>query len=110
VVQNARRTGQSLGVNGVFGNLGVAAAGLVTGLITGLWGWRAAFILPGVVAILTGILFWRRTDHRGRCGELGAGLAASRSRRAAPCAASGIGPPRPVDAAGVGRTGADDTA
>jgi len=59
VVQNARRTGQSLGVNGVFGNLGVAAAGLVTGLITGLWGWRAAFILPGAVAVLTGILFWR---------------------------------------------------
>jgi MFS family permease len=59
VVQNARRTGQSLGVNGVFGNLGVAAAGLVTGLITELVGWRAAFILPGVVAVLTGILFWR---------------------------------------------------
>ena len=110
MVQNARRTGQSLGVNGVFGNLGVAAAGLVTGLITGLWGWRAAFILPGVVAALTGILFWR--PHRPPRSVLGAGrgLSASRSRRAAPCAASGIGPPRPVDAAGVGRTGADDTA
>ena len=59
VVQNARRTGQSLGVNGVFGNLGVAAAGLVTGLITDSLGWRAAFILPGMVAVLTGIVFWR---------------------------------------------------
>ena len=59
VVQNARRTGQSLGINGVFGNLGVAAAGLVTGLITEFLGWRAAFILPGAVAVLTGIVFWR---------------------------------------------------
>jgi MFS family permease len=59
VVQNALRTGQSLGVNGVFGNLGVAAAGLVTGLITDVLGWRAAFILPGMVAVLTGIVFWR---------------------------------------------------
>jgi MFS family permease len=74
VVQNARRTGQSLGVNGVFGNLGVAAAGLVTGLITGLWGWRAAFILPGVVAILTGILFWR--PHRPPRSVRGAGRGA----------------------------------
>src|ERR687897_206575 len=59
VVQNALRTGQSLGVNGVFGNLGVAAAGLVTGLITDFLGWRAAFLLPGVIAVLTGVLFWR---------------------------------------------------
>lgn len=57
VIQNARRTGQSLGVNGVFGNLGVAGAALVTGLITDFAGWRAAFILPGIVSVLTGILF-----------------------------------------------------
>jgi MFS family permease len=59
VIQNARRSGQSLGVNGVFGNMGVAGAALVTGLITDWLGWRAAFILPGVVAVLTGLLFAR---------------------------------------------------
>jgi MFS family permease len=57
VIQNARRTGQSLGVNGVFGNLGVAGAALVTGLITDFAGWRAAFVLPGIVAVATGVLF-----------------------------------------------------
>jgi MFS family permease len=57
VIQNARQTGQSLGVNGVFGNLGVAGAALITGLITELAGWRAAFILPGMVSVLTGVLF-----------------------------------------------------
>jgi MFS family permease len=57
VIQNARATGQSLGVNGVFGNLGVAGAALVTGLITEGLGWRAAFILPGAIALATGVLF-----------------------------------------------------
>jgi MFS family permease len=57
VIQNAKATGQSLGVNGVFGNLGVAGAALITGLITEWGGWRAAFILPGLIAVATGILF-----------------------------------------------------
>jgi MFS family permease len=59
VVQNARQAGRALGVNGVFGNLGVAAAGLVTGAIAAWLGWRAAFILPGVLAVLTGVVFAR---------------------------------------------------
>jgi MFS family permease len=59
VVQNARHAGRALGVNGVFGNLGVAAAGLVTGAIAAWLGWRAAFILPGVLAVLTGLVFAR---------------------------------------------------
>jgi MFS family permease len=83
VVQNARRTGQSLGVNGVFGNLGVAAAGLVTGLITEFLGWRAAFILPGLVAVLTGILFWRYVGP-----AMDEGLRARPAARPAPAAPS----------------------
>jgi MFS family permease len=59
VVQSAGGTGRALGINGVFGNLGVAAAGLVTGAIAEFLGWRAAFVLPGLVAVLTGLLFAR---------------------------------------------------
>jgi MFS family permease len=59
VVQHAGQAGRALGVNGVFGNLGVAAAGLVTGAIAAWLGWRAAFILPGVLAVLTGLVFAR---------------------------------------------------
>jgi MFS family permease len=60
VVQHARRTGRALGVNGVFGNMGVAAAGLVTGALTQALGWRAAFVLPGLLAVGTGLVFLRR--------------------------------------------------
>ncbi|MDX1540574.1 MAG: MFS transporter [Geminicoccaceae bacterium] len=57
VVQYATRRGAALGVNGVFGNLGVAGAPLVTGALCTFVGWRSAFILPGVIAILIGIAF-----------------------------------------------------
>ncbi len=78
VIQNAKATGQSLGVNGVFGNLGVAGAALITGLITEWAGWRAAFILPGLIAVATGILFAHRVAPLMR-GDLGARSAAKKA-------------------------------
>ena len=76
VVQSADRAGRALGINGVFGNLGVAGAGLVTGAIAEFMGWRAAFVLPGVIAILTGLLFARY----GRPMAAGGGAARSATR------------------------------
>jgi len=57
LVSQARRVGRTVGLNGVCGNLGVALAAAVTGLLIDLAGWRAAFILPGAVAILAGLAF-----------------------------------------------------
>ncbi len=51
------KLGRTIGVNGVWGNLGVAFAALVTGAITQWIGWRWAFVAPGVVAIGIGIAF-----------------------------------------------------
>ncbi len=57
VVRHATRRGKALGVNGLFGNLGVAAAALAAGALTDLVSWRAAFIVPGAIAIATGVAF-----------------------------------------------------
>jgi MFS family permease len=57
VVRHSEKTGQALGINGVFGNLGVALAGITTGALIDLSGWRAAFLLPGMVAIFTGVAY-----------------------------------------------------
>jgi hypothetical protein len=46
-----------IGINGLAGNLGIAVAALVTGFLVKWFGWRAAFALPGVLAILCGIVF-----------------------------------------------------
>jgi len=58
VVQGVNNVGLRLGVNGVAGNLGVAAAALTAGALADLIHWRAAFIVPGVVAVATGIVFF----------------------------------------------------
>jgi MFS family permease len=59
LVQGAARPGAVIGVNGLCGNLGIAAAALLTGLLVKFLGWRAAFFVPGVACLLLGLLFAR---------------------------------------------------
>lgn len=57
VVEDAKRVGRALAVNGVWGNMGVALAALTTGAIAEFYGWRMAFILPGIFSVGVGILY-----------------------------------------------------
>ena len=54
------KPGRSIGVNGVFGNLGVALAPVVTAFLANEIGWRAAFVVPGLLCGIAGV-FWMRT-------------------------------------------------
>lgn len=55
VVQLAEGRGWELAINGVFGNLGFAGAAVATGLLSEAFGWRTAFLVPGIAAILLGV-------------------------------------------------------
>jgi MFS family permease len=57
VVHGRAKTGMALAVNGVFGNFGVAAAALIAGYLIDTSGWRWVFVLPGLLAVATGILY-----------------------------------------------------
>ncbi len=57
LVTHARQLGRDLGWNGVWGNLGAAAASAVTAGLTAYFGWRIAFALPGTICILCGLAF-----------------------------------------------------
>ena len=57
LVQNVSNPGAVIGVNGLAGNLGIAVAALVTGFLVKWIGWRAAFAVPGILAIVCGIVF-----------------------------------------------------
>src|SRR5207249_3970406 len=43
--------------NGLFGNLGIAVAAMLTGFLVKHIGWRAAFAVPGGLALLCAVLF-----------------------------------------------------
>ena len=57
LVRNARSWGKALGINGVFGGIGPAVATLSAGALIDLAGWRAAFIVPGLIVLATGFAF-----------------------------------------------------
>ena len=57
IVRCGRKRGRALGINGVFGSVGTALAAVIAGALTDLMGWRAAFLIPGVIGIVTGLAF-----------------------------------------------------
>ena len=61
VTEKWKNTGMRLAVNGVWGNLGVAGAALMTGFLIDQAGWRAAFVVPGLISIAVGLVYaWLR--------------------------------------------------
>jgi MFS family permease len=69
LVSYADRLGREMGLNGVWGNLGVASSALVTGLIGQYLGWRFAFVVPGIVTLAVGIAFALSVVHEDRKGS-----------------------------------------
>jgi MFS family permease len=59
------RPGRAIGVNGVWGNVGVALAPVMTAFLANQAGWRAAFLVPGLVCTALGLLWMRQSapDH-----------------------------------------------
>lgn len=53
------KVGMRVAINGVWGNMGVAVAALLTGYLIDRQGWRFAFWLPGLFSIVVGILYWQ---------------------------------------------------
>ena len=49
--------GMRIAANGVWGNLGVACAALITGYLIDNGGWPLAFILPGLFSIAVGLVY-----------------------------------------------------
>jgi MFS family permease len=69
IVSYADKLGREMGLNGVWGNLGVASSALVTGVIGQYFGWRLAFIVPGIVTMLVGVAFALSVVHEDRKGS-----------------------------------------
>ena len=63
VTMKWRNTGMRIAANGVWGNLGVASAAVITGYLIDHGGWRMAFIIPGIFSAAVGLAYvglrWR---------------------------------------------------
>jgi len=57
IAKGGSKMGLDIAVNGVWGNMGVGFAALLTGLMIDYLGWRAAFWIPGVFSVLVGFSY-----------------------------------------------------
>jgi MFS family permease len=57
LLEASRAQGRSIAFNGVCGNLGAALAAGIAAAIASWLGWRAAFLVPALVCIATGIAY-----------------------------------------------------
>ncbi len=81
VVHGREKTGIPLAVNGIFGNMGVASAALLTGIMIDTAGWRAAFVVPGTVSIAIGAAYawFVAAGRHARAAEAASGVAARKA-------------------------------
>ena len=56
VINSANRQGKALGINGIFGGVGIGSGAFVAGTLTELLNWQLAFILPGFLSIIIGFI------------------------------------------------------
>jgi MFS family permease len=66
LVAKSENMGRTLGWNGLWGNLGLAAAALFTGALVDFAGWRAAFFVPGLLCIAAGAGFLLLVNDPGK--------------------------------------------
>lgn len=57
LIEISQARGRTLAFNGVCGNLGVALAAGISGILASWFGWRAAFLVPAVLCVATGIAY-----------------------------------------------------
>ncbi|MFM9983050.1 MAG: MFS transporter [Burkholderiales bacterium] len=55
IVADPKVMGKVLGWNGLYGNLGLAFAAVVSGFLMDYYGWRTAFFVPGAICMAAGI-------------------------------------------------------
>jgi MFS family permease len=72
VTMKWKNTGMRIAMNGVWGNLGVASAALLTGYMIDHGGWRMAFVVPGLFSIAMGFAYMTLRWQSIRAGEAGA--------------------------------------
>src|SRR5215212_3852421 len=66
LIDQAVSRGRSVAFNGVCGNVGAALAAGLTAALAAAFGWRAAFLVPGVICLVTAVVYLRLVPKEER--------------------------------------------
>lgn len=55
ISRTVRARGTALGINGIFGNIGIAGAPIAAEIAISFWGWRGAYVALGGVLLILGL-------------------------------------------------------
>ena len=56
VVNSSKKKGMALGINGIFGGVGIGSGAFIAGFLLKYFSWNLTFILPGIISILIGFI------------------------------------------------------
>ena len=58
VVNSSEKKGRALGINGIFGGVGIGSGAFIAGLLIKYFDWKLAFIIPGIISLIIGIILF----------------------------------------------------
>ena len=58
VVNASNKKGRALGINGIFGGIGIGSGAFIAGLLIKYFDWKIAFIFPGIISLIIGIILF----------------------------------------------------
>ncbi len=56
VVNSSEKKGRALGINGIFGGVGIGSGAFIAGFLLKFFSWNFTFILPGLISIFLGFV------------------------------------------------------
>ena len=56
VVNSSKKKGIVLGINGIFGGIGIGSGAFIAGFLLKFFNWNTTFILPGLISIIVGLI------------------------------------------------------
>jgi FSR family fosmidomycin resistance protein-like MFS transporter len=54
VVNSSKKKGKALGINGIFGGIGIGSGAFIAGFLLKFFSWNMTFIIPGLISIIIG--------------------------------------------------------
>lgn len=56
IVNSSHKKGKALGINGIFGGIGIGSGAFIAGFLLKFFSWNITFIIPGLISIIVGFI------------------------------------------------------